>query len=205
MGNWSTWKKPKQTLGRQLLNAGPFSVMLTTISSCYHILYVCASSDLSPDSQFLSKLSCWLNFNLKQRGDLLPCTTSSSTTGRRGAHGRRGHIGVCGASLVGSCFRARERGTSTGVRCRDRSGSWGTFVGHGPLVGHRGNAKVTAHWPTEIPGAGVGVWGAESRRRGEEANSWRGFGQRVDPLLLQLLHLLLVFCAGLGILRQHLD
>lgn len=163
---------------------------------------------LLPDCQLLSELSCRLNFNLKQRGDLLPCATSPSTTRGWGAHvGRRRAVGIWGPSLEGNSFRAQHRGTNAGVGPRNRpwSWSWGTFVGHWPLVRSRKSPKVTRWRSAKIPRPCVCIYRNRPRRGGEEADSRRRFRERIDALLLQLLNLLLILRSSFCILCQHLE
>ena len=91
-------------------------------------------SDVLPYSQFVSQLSCGLDFDLEQGGDLLPGATTSSTW-RWGAHVGRRAIGIWGPTLEEIYIRAMDRGRNTGVGPRTRPRPWGgTFVGIGPLV-----------------------------------------------------------------------
>ena len=166
-----------------------------------------------PCSQFVSQLSCRLNFNLKQRGNPSTASTSTTTaaattstsTRRRRAHGGRWSVGVRRTPLVGTSFGAR-RGERNGVGPSHGPLHWGSLVEHRALVGSgwRGS-EITPHRPPEVSGPVAGVQGPGPGRGREEAYSWWGFRERVDALLLQLLHLLLILHTGLGILSQHLE
>lgn len=102
-------------------------------------------------------------------------------------------------SLEWTSIRTEDGGTRAGGGSGDRSRHCNRT-----LDGSRMTPKVTCCGPTEIPHPRVGVHRNGARRRREEAHSRRGFRKRVDALLLQLLHLLLILSSSLCVLCEHL-